>query len=268
VRLPVWRSFGIRRKLSRERSFAGTDWQLDFGDRHAVGRRRPVRLGHGRFIADSWFSDEPLPEAYTHRLRRRCALPAAVSAATPDRAAIDAYLAAVDIRGAIRGLNAEAAALGGMRGEYLAGLACASRRCGIWPWKSSGAARACPMTLRAGIDGPGARAIRSGRETRARGRAVGPRRIHAGTRDELLAAVDAWRKSRGVSMASIKTLGHAAVIGYFDGLSAQTRRPASPAGTPLRPARQHRFPAHPLRLVFGFHELSGPRAAARRRPGI
>jgi hypothetical protein len=41
-----------------------------------------------------------------------------------------------------------------------------------------------------------------------------------GTRDELLAAVDAWRKSRAVSMASIKTLG-AAVIGYFNGLSAR-----------------------------------------------
>ena len=26
--------------------------------------------GTGRFIADSWFSDEPLPAAYTHRVRR------------------------------------------------------------------------------------------------------------------------------------------------------------------------------------------------------
>src|ERR1039458_7103787 len=49
-----------------------------------------------------------------------------------------------------------------------------------------------------------------------------------GTRDELLAAVDAWRKSRAVSMASIQTLG-AAVIGYFDGLSARHVVPYLPA---------------------------------------
>ena len=40
------------------------------------------------------------------------------------------------------------------------------------------------------------------------------------TRDELLAAVDAWRKSRAVAMASIRTLG-AAVIAYCDALTAR-----------------------------------------------
>ena len=30
--------------------------------------------GTGRFIADSWFSDEPLPEAYTHPAAARLPL--------------------------------------------------------------------------------------------------------------------------------------------------------------------------------------------------
>jgi len=50
--------------------------------------------GTGRFIADSWFSDEPLPEAYTHPAAATVRASGGVSAATPDRAAIDAYLAA------------------------------------------------------------------------------------------------------------------------------------------------------------------------------
>ena len=79
--------------------------------------------GTGRFIADSWFSDEPLPAAYTAscgraraRIRRRVGK-------TIDRAAIEAYLRAVDLPGAIAGLRAEAAKIGGLRGHYLAGLA-------------------------------------------------------------------------------------------------------------------------------------------------
>ena len=79
--------------------------------------------GTGRFIADSWFSDEPLPAAYTHPAAAPLRASGGVSAQTPDPAAIDAYLAAVDIPAAIRGLSAEAAALGGLRGEYLSGLA-------------------------------------------------------------------------------------------------------------------------------------------------
>jgi hypothetical protein len=49
--------------------------------------------GTGRFIADSWFSDEPLPEAYTHPAAAPVRASGGVSAKTPDREAIDAYLA-------------------------------------------------------------------------------------------------------------------------------------------------------------------------------
>src|ERR1039457_3454191 len=57
--------------------------------------------GTGRFIADSWFSGEPLPPAYTHPTAARVRESGGVSAKTPDVAAIRAYLAAVDIPGAI-----------------------------------------------------------------------------------------------------------------------------------------------------------------------
>src|SRR5664279_4346753 len=79
--------------------------------------------GTGRFIADSWFSDEPLPAAYTHPAAARVRESGGVGGKTIDRAAIDAYLAEVDVAGAIRGLAAEAERIGGLRGEYVRGLA-------------------------------------------------------------------------------------------------------------------------------------------------
>ena len=79
--------------------------------------------GTGRFIADSWFSDQPLPYAYTAAGAARVRQSGGVSAKAPDVAAIDAYLAQVDIPGAIAGMKSAAAVFGGLRGEYLAGLA-------------------------------------------------------------------------------------------------------------------------------------------------
>ena len=177
--------------------------------------------GTGRFIADSWFSGEPLPEAYTHPAAALVRASGGVSTATPDRAAIAAYLAAVDIRGAIRGLNAEAAALGGMRGEYLAGLALCFETMWDLAMEILGRGQSvpyerCVLASTGRTPEPSDPAAKRERVAELLGCAG----FTPGTRDELLAAVDAWRKSRGVSMASIKTLG-AAVIGYFDGLSAQ-----------------------------------------------
>src|SRR5512142_2153518 len=79
--------------------------------------------GTGRFIADSWFSDEPLPEAYTHPAAKRVRDSGGVSAKQPDRAAIDAYLAAVDVPGAIRDMAERGRAAGGLRAAYFEGEA-------------------------------------------------------------------------------------------------------------------------------------------------
>src|SRR5512137_2849184 len=74
--------------------------------------------GMGRFIADSWCSDAPLPVAYTHATAARLRETGGVSAKAPDRAAIDAYLAAVDVPHAIAGLREEARTMAGLRRDY------------------------------------------------------------------------------------------------------------------------------------------------------
>src|SRR5215203_4017128 len=73
--------------------------------------------GTGRFIADSWFSDEPLPLAYTHPTAAPVQESGGVSGKSPDRTAIDAYLDAVDVKGAIQELKASS------KTDYVAGLA-------------------------------------------------------------------------------------------------------------------------------------------------
>src|SRR5436190_16324050 len=79
--------------------------------------------GTGRFIADSWFSDRPLPRAYTHATAAAVRAAGGVGAKAPDRAAIRAYLGAVDVKGAIQGMADEARSAGGLRAAYLDGLA-------------------------------------------------------------------------------------------------------------------------------------------------
>ena len=80
--------------------------------------------GTGRFIADAWFSDEPLPAAYAHPAAGAVRASGGVSGKAPDLAAIDAYLAAIDVPAAIAGVAEGAREVGGLRGRYLEGLAC------------------------------------------------------------------------------------------------------------------------------------------------
>ncbi|MGO9239969.1 MAG: hypothetical protein ACLQBJ_04080 [Bryobacteraceae bacterium] len=177
--------------------------------------------GTGRFIADSWFSGAPLPEAYTHPAAAPLRASGGVSAKVPDHAAIDAYVAAVDIPAAIRGLSAEATALGGLRGEYLSGLALCFET--MWDLAMEIIGRGAPVPYERCVLASTGRAPEPSDPAAKRER-VAALLARAGfpsrTRDELLAAVDAWRKSRAVAMASIRTLG-AAVIAYCDALTAR-----------------------------------------------
>jgi hypothetical protein len=168
--------------------------------------------GTGRFIADSWFSDEPLPVAYTHPAAARLRETGGVAAQTPDLAAIDAYTEAVDLPRAIEEVTAEARALGGLRGAYLDGLAVSARV--MWE-----------LALERIGRGP---AVRYERCVRAStGAAPGPsepdekrRRVAslleqagypAATPDMLLAAVDAWRRDRRVLPKTIPLLADALI---------------------------------------------------------
>ncbi|MBZ5582460.1 MAG: hypothetical protein LAQ30_09720 [Acidobacteriia bacterium] len=176
--------------------------------------------GTGRFIADSWFSGEPLPAAYQHPTAARVRASGGVSAKTPDRAAIEAYLAAVDIPGAIRGLR-EAAGAGRqpLRAAYLQGLAECFEAMWDLAMEMLGKGEAVPYErcVRASTGRAPEPSDPAGKRERAAdllGRAGYP----SGDRDGLLAAVDAWRAAHRVPMASIRSLG-AAVIAYFDRLA-------------------------------------------------
>src|ERR1700735_2957616 len=79
--------------------------------------------GTGRFIADSWFSDEPLPAAYTHPAAALLRQSAGVCSKEIDRTAVETYLRDVNLPVAIAGLRKEAASCPALRRAYLEGLA-------------------------------------------------------------------------------------------------------------------------------------------------
>lgn len=176
--------------------------------------------GTGRFIADSWFSDEPLPVAYTHPTAARVRESGGVSARQPDRAAIDAYLAAVDVRGALRALAREELevmwdlameVLG--KGEPVPYERCVMASTGAAPTPSNPAPkreRLAELLSRLGYNG------------------------------DLLAAAGAWRRERLTPMASVRALGEA-FIADFDRLSERNLLPYLPEETRRVPRANIRF---------------------------
>ncbi|MFY9728267.1 MAG: hypothetical protein WB579_11465 [Bryobacteraceae bacterium] len=177
--------------------------------------------GTGRFIADSWFSDEPLPLAYTVAEAAPVRASGGVSAKTPDVAAIDRYLSKVDIPGAIEGLKGAGAEYGGLRGEYLGGLALCFEA--MWDLAMEILGRGAPVPYQRCV------VASTGQPPAPSDPAQKRQRVAEllGNSGGLLAAVDAWRARHRVSMASIRLLG-AAVIGHFDRLAAANVVPHLP----------------------------------------
>jgi hypothetical protein len=187
--------------------------------------------GTGRFIADSWFSDQPLPPAYTHPTAAAVRASGGVGAA-PDRAAIKAYLGAVDVKGAIQGMADEARSVGGLRAAYLDGLA----TCFMAMWDLAmeilGEGDAVPYERCVKASTGAAPEPSDPRAKRARAAELLQRAGHPASGDaELLAAVDAWRSARLVPRKSIPALG-AAFIAELDALTVEHMLPFVPA--PLR----------------------------------
>src|SRR5262249_54887672 len=174
--------------------------------------------GTGRFIADSWFSDEKLPPAYAHPTAKKVRESGGVSTKQPDKAAIDAYLAAVDVKGAIDGMGAEGKKLGGLRGGYFEGLAlCFSA---MWDLVQEILGRGEPVPYeRCVIGSTGKPPEPSQPESkRERVRELLAKAGHPSkTNDELLAAVDAWRRERVVPGKSISMLADAFIAEYDAG---------------------------------------------------
>ena len=184
--------------------------------------------GMGRFIADTWFSDASLPAAYTHPAAARLRETGGVSAKAPDRAALDAYLGDVDVRGAIAALAADAQEMGGLRGRYVAGLALSFEV--MWDLAMELLGKGAPV--------PYERCVRastglppSPSEPAEKRRAVRELLTEAGHPSSgesgLLAAVDAWRTLRRVPMASVRSVG-AAYIARYAALAERHLRPHLP----------------------------------------
>ena len=197
--------------------------------------------GVGRFIADCWFSDEPLPPAYTHPAAARLRETGGVGAKAPDRAALGDYLAAVDVHGAIVQVREDARATGGMRGAYLEGLAA----CCEVMWEL-----AREMTGD-GPDVPYERCVRviTGRppepsQPAARRQRVAQLLAAAGLPSSdgpsLLEAVDAWRAVRRVPAKCVAAIGDA-FVAYYDALSAEHLVPYLPAELARVPRANVRF---------------------------
>jgi hypothetical protein len=191
--------------------------------------------GTGRFIADSWFSDAPLPLTYTVASAARVRESGGVGAKPVDSAAVEAYLKDVDLPAAIAGLNTEAKKLGGLRGKYLLGLGHSLEVMWELAMEMLGQGPAvpyerCVLASAGRAPEPSAPEAKRERVAELLGRAGHSSLDGAG----LLAAVDAWRNARVTPMASVRTLS-AAVIAYFDQLSAQHLAPYLPkelAGVP------------------------------------
>ena len=177
--------------------------------------------GTGRFIADSWFSEDPLPLAYTAASAAKVRESGGVGAKQIDRAAVDAYLKEVDMFAAIEGLKAEALEAGGLRGRYLAGLSVSIQVMFDLAMEMIRTGPAVPYdrcVLASTGHAPEPSQPQAKRERVAELLSRAGHSSHDGP--SLLAAVDAWRNARVTPMASVRTLS-SAVIAYFDQLSAK-----------------------------------------------
>jgi len=172
--------------------------------------------GTGRFIADSWFSGEPLPPAYTHPTAKKVRDSGGVSAKRPDKASIDAYLAVVDVKGAIDGMAAGGKRLGGLRGAYFEGLGiCFSA---MWDLVMEILGKGDPVPYERCVIGSTGKPPEPSRPEDKRDR-VRELLAKAGypskTGVELLTAVDSWRREQIVPSKSIPALADA-FIAQFD----------------------------------------------------
>jgi hypothetical protein len=184
--------------------------------------------GTGRFIADSWFSDEPLPAAYATPAAARLRESGGVSGKTIDRAAVQAYLREVDLPKAMDGMCSEAEKIGGLRGHYLAGLTFSLRT--MWELAMEMLGEGKPVPYERCVQASTARPPEPSRPEAKRDRVtelLNRAGYSTAKSDGLLGAVDAWRRDRTAPLASVKALG-AAVIAYFDNLSAANLLPLLP----------------------------------------
>jgi len=197
--------------------------------------------GIGRFIADCWFSDQPLPAAYTHPAAAALRAGGSVGSRQPDPVAIDAYLGIVDLREAIGQVIDAARGIGGQRGRYLEGLGL----CGAVMWDLAMELlgrgpqvpyQRCVATLTGRPPEPSQPEHKRARVAEL----LSSSRQAAQGADALLAAVDAWRARCRVAPGAIAATGDALVARY-DRLAAANLLPYLPEDMAAVPRANVRF---------------------------
>jgi hypothetical protein len=198
--------------------------------------------GTGRFIADSWFSDEPLPPAYTHPLAARIRESGGVSAAQPDKPLIEEYLAAIDLPSAIKGMAQESKRLGRRRKAYFQGLSLCFEA--MWELAMEILGKGEPVPYERCVQASTGRPPEPSQPEAKRQRAaeiLARAGYPIGSSDELLSSVDAWRRERLVPSKSIPALSNA-FIAHYDALSARNL-------IPYLPSALHRVPRANIRFL-------------------
>ncbi len=190
--------------------------------------------GAGRFIADSWFSDEPLPAAYTHPAAAHLRQCGGVSGKGLNRETLEQYLREMNLPKAIAGIREEAEKLGGLRRPYLTSLAdCLNT---MWDLAMEVLGKGKPVPYARCVEDATGKPPEPSRPEAKRTRVAEllGRAGYLSSNSNLLQAVDAWRGDRVTPMASVRALG-ASVIANLDNLSAKNLLPYLPnelAGVP------------------------------------
>jgi len=189
--------------------------------------------GAGRFIADSWFADEPLPHAYTAPAAARLRETGGVSGPRADREAVDSYLRQVDIPAAIAAVRKftrnSASSPGRDDFDFLGWLAVCLQA--MWDLAMEMLGKGNPVPYERCVEASTGKPPQPSQpqSKRARLAELLGKAGHSTTgADGLLQAVDAWRRERVIPMASVRALG-AAVISYFDNLTVANLLPYLPA---------------------------------------
>ncbi len=197
--------------------------------------------GTGRFIADSWFSGEPLPSAYTRPEAAALRSSGGVGARTPDVPAVEAYLRAIDLPGTIARIIAGGRSLGGLRGAHIEGLGLCCEVMLDLALEILGRGPAvpyerCVRTLTGSEPEPSRPddKVRRVAELLAKGTGSRPRGA------ALVAAVDEWRAARRVPRGSIASLGDRCIAEY-DALTKRNLLPHLPRDMADVPRANVRF---------------------------
>lgn len=171
--------------------------------------------GTGRFVADSWFSDEELPLAYTIPAATRIRQAGGVTGKELEKKVVEEYLKAIDIPRAVKSIRGEGEKVGGLRGSYLTGLATCVEV--MWDLAMELLGKGEPVSYARSVEASTGRAPEKSKPEAKRERVAEllKRSGHAIQGETgIQAAVDAWRAERLVPMASVKAMGNAVIAQY------------------------------------------------------